>query len=120
MADSIRVVATSAEVQIDLLARAPPNLEAKSGPTEHGFGETLYPVLLMAGVATLPVGVLSGMIANWIGDVIKARKSVEPESIGLEAGDNIETFTLSDTDVDRIAERVVALLSTDPTDDRPG
>lgn len=120
MAESIVVVATSADVRNDLLASAPSDFQAQGGSEEHGFGETLYPILLTAGVATLPVGVLSGLIANWIGDVIKARKSADPETIGLEVGDNVETFTLSDKDVDRIAERVVALLNENLEADRPG
>lgn len=107
MAELIRIVATSADMQTALVASAPPDLHAQEEPAEHGFGEALYPILLTAGVATIPVGVLSGMIANWIGDVIKARKATERESIGLALGEKIETFTLTDADVDRIAERVV-------------
>jgi hypothetical protein len=117
MRESMRIVVTTKAFQKELLAKAPSNLVAESGPPEHGFGETLYPILLTAGVATLPVGVVSGMIANWIGDALKSRKSAETETIGLEADGKIETITLTNVDVDRIAQRVVALLSERPDDD---
>lgn len=117
MEESMRIVVTTRALQRELLAKVPSDLEAESSLPENGFGETLYPILLTAGVATLPVGVVSGMIANWIGDALKARRSVETETIGLEADGKIETLTLSNADVDRIAQRVAALLREHPADD---
>lgn len=107
MADKLRITVTDEVARNALITTAPTGLHAKRGPSEDGFGETLYPILVTAGVISLPAGVIAGLIANWIGDALKARKQTP---VGLEFRGKITIITLSEDDVERIADRINKLL----------
>jgi hypothetical protein len=116
--DRLKIVVGDEALRAQLLYAAPDDLEVSSGPSEHGFIESLHPLLVNLGVVALPAGVVAGLIAHWIGDVLKARGGGEVTPVGLQRGGRIEMVDLSEDDVERIAQKVVALLKEPPGDDR--
>ena len=89
-----------------------PSTEMRLVPeaTEEGFGDSLYPILVETGVLALPASVAAGLLATWLYEAWKRCGSPKDEVIGIEQNDLQDTISLSDNDVDRIAQRLQELL----------
>lgn len=113
----LRLTTSDSVFQQELLREAPSTeLAAQTGPSESGFGETLYTVLVATGVVALPTSVVAGLIAAWLVkayDRRMAQAGADDDVVGAEAGDQTDTISLSDRDVKRIAKQLKALLDAD-------
>lgn len=110
MDDSLRITVADEKLRDLLLEAAPADLVTRPDATDDGFTETLYPILVTVGVVSLPAGILAGLIANWISDVLKSGGVAADKAVGLERGDAVETVSMPEDDVERIARKVAALL----------
>ena len=108
---SIRILVNDLALRDELLLHDPSS-EMRLVPeaTEEGFGESLYPILVETGVLALPTSVAAGLLATWLYDAWKRRGSPKDEVIGIEQNDLQNTISLSDNDVERIAQRLQELL----------
>lgn len=115
----LTVFVSNTELQIELCSVQPSaKVRATAQPADHGFGGSLYPVLVDLGAVAIPASVVAGLLANWLFDAWKRRGRPPGVIIGAEIEGRRDAISLSDTDVERVAQRLRDLLAKDnpPTD----